>query len=114
MNWIEFKSRCNIYVGYEIEKFSGIVCPIGYVNDNDQFFRYIINGNAEKPIYFKWVLNCISVLNSNKYISNKQIRSFCKADCDTHIVSSLIVKGLKLGTFDVPSGRKMPIGIIKT
>lgn len=55
MNWVEFKNKCNIYVGYEIEKYSGIVCPIGYVNDSEQFFRYIIKWNAAKPIYFKWI-----------------------------------------------------------
>ena len=113
MNWVEFKNKCNIYVGYEIEKYSGIVCPIGFVNDSEQFFRYIIKRNAAKPIYFKWILDCITILNSNKYISSQQIRSICKADCDTHIIFSLLVKSLKLGVFDIPNGRKLHIGIKK-
>ena len=111
MEWNEFKNNSNLRLGSEIIKQSGAICQIGKIDDEKQLFRYIIKGGAMKPIYFNWIKECISILNNQDYISNKKIRSICKASCDTHIICSIMVNHLLIAKYDIPIGKLRSIGL---
>jgi hypothetical protein len=111
MEWNDFKRISNINLGYKIIKQSGVVCPIGKIDDEKQLFRYVINGGAMKPIYYNWVKECINILNKYGYISNKKIRSICQADCDTSIIASILVNQLSIAQYDLPIGKSRSIGL---